>query len=61
MVIIPIVNKEKFLMSFKLKYLSLKKLIEYIATNEDTNVTIDKNVDTYISNLNDHNTKFLLN
>ena len=40
---------------------SLKKLIEYMATNEDTNVTIDKNVDTYISNLNDHNTKFLLN
>ena len=58
---IPIVNKEEFLINLKLKYRSLKKLIEYIATNDDTNVIIDINAETYISNLNDHATKSLLN
>jgi hypothetical protein len=58
---IPINNKEKFLINLKFKCRSLKKLIEYIATNEDTNVIIDIKVDTYISNLNDQAIKSLLN
>ena len=58
---IPINNKEKFLINLKFKFRSLKKLIEYIATNEETNVIMDIKVDTYISNLNDHAIKSLLN
>jgi len=58
---IPINNKEKFLINLKFNFRSLKKLIEYIATNEETNVIMDIKVDTYISNLNDHAIKSLLN